>query len=111
MGGAMRRRSILFFLCVLCLGVCISGETCLAGGFDNGIIGPRGPGTGTAFAGLADDPSAIFYNPAGVVLLERDRGLSITVRYTTTDLKFNFTDDRTTPSGKTGGKSTLVNLE
>ena len=106
----MQRRSFLLFLVVLCLPIWAPGEDCLAGGFDNGIIGPRAPGTGTAFAGLADDPSAIFYNPAGVALLERDRGLSVTVRYTTTDLKFNFTDDRTTPSGKTGGKSTLVGV-
>jgi long-chain fatty acid transport protein len=82
----------------------------MAGGFDNGIIGPRGSAMGTAFAGLADDPTAIFYNPAGVALLERDRGLSITVRYSTTDLKFRFTDGRTTPSGQPGGKSTLTGI-
>ena len=106
----MKRVVVLIVLAVIGLAVFVPGETCLAGGFDNGIIGPRGSAMGTAFAGLADDPTAIFYNPAGVALLERKQGLSVTVRYSTTDLKFEFTDDRTTPSGKTGGKSTLVGV-
>jgi len=105
---SMRRLSLFLFLSVLWFTACLPQEECLAGGFDNGIIGPRGSAMGTAFAGLADDPTAIFYNPAGVALLERKRGLSVTVRYSTTDLKFEFPEGRTTPSGKTGGKSTLV---
>ena len=110
MGGTMKNVGVLIALAMIGSIVFVSAETCMGGGFDNGIIGPRGSSMGTAFAGLADDPTAIFYNPAGVALLERDRGLSLTVRYSTTDLKFNYTDDRTTPSGKTGGKSTLVGV-
>jgi long-chain fatty acid transport protein len=79
----------------------------MAGGFDNGIVGPRASAMGTAFAGLADDPSAIFYNPAGVALLDRRQGLSVTARYSTTDLKYRFPEGHTSPSGKTGGTSTL----
>lgn len=43
---------------------------------------------GTAFAGLSDDPSAIFYNPAGMSLLERPQGISASVRYNATYLKY-----------------------
>ena len=110
MGGAMKRVVLWIAVGVIGLSVFCSLETCLAGGFDNGIIGPRGSAMGTAFAGLADDPTAIFYNPAGVALLDRDRGLSVTVRYSTTDLKFNYTDGRTTSPGETGGTSTLVGV-
>jgi long-chain fatty acid transport protein len=106
----MRRLCLFLFLSVLCFTACLRDEECLAGGFDNGIIGPRGSAMGTAFAGLADDPTAIFYNPAGVALLERDRGLSVTVRYSTTDLKFEYPEGRTSASGNTGGTATLVGV-
>ena len=106
----MKRVGVLIALAVIGTTVCAPGETCRAGGFDNGIIGPRGSAMGTAFAGLADDPTAIFYNPAGIALLERDRGLSVTVRYSTTDLKFKCAEGRTTLSGKDGGTSTLVGV-
>jgi len=38
--------------------------------YDNSGYGARATGMG-AFIGLADDPSAIFYNPAGIAQLER----------------------------------------
>lgn len=103
----MRRSAFLPFLIVICCGLWASEKICLAGGFDNGIIGPRASAMGTAFAGLADDPSAIFYNPAGVALLDRKQGLSATVRYSTTDLKYEFPDGSPSPSGATEGTSTL----
>jgi long-chain fatty acid transport protein len=106
----MKRVHVLTALAVVGWVVILPGSRCRAGGFDNGIIGPRGSAMGTAFAGLADDPTAIFYNPAGTALLERDRGLSVTVRYSTTDLKFRYTDGRTTLSGEEGGTSTLVGV-
>jgi len=38
-----------------------------AGGFDNSYIGIRGGAMGHALTGLADDASAVYYNPAGLV--------------------------------------------
>ena len=106
----MRRTCLLLFLTTVCFTLCVHGERCMAGGFDNGIIGPRAPAMGTAFTGLADDPSAIFYNPAGVALLERKQGVSTTVRYNTTELKYEFPEGRTSPTGKDDGTADLMGI-
>lgn len=37
-----------------------------AGGWNNTLLGCRALGLGGAFTGVADDPSAIFYNPGGL---------------------------------------------
>ncbi|MFQ6038753.1 MAG: hypothetical protein ACE5LV_09065, partial [Candidatus Aminicenantales bacterium] len=39
----------------------------LGGGWNNTLMGARAIALGAAFAGLADDPSAVYYNPAGLV--------------------------------------------
>ncbi len=41
--------------------------TLSAGGWNNTLLGCRAMGMGGAFIAVADDPSAIFYNPAGLV--------------------------------------------
>ena len=43
-----------------------------AGGWNNTLMGCRAIALGGAFVGVADDPSAIFYNPAGLVF-QRNR--------------------------------------
>jgi len=48
-----------------------------AGGWNNTLLGCRAIGLGGAFAGLADDPSAIFYNPGGLVFQESRMSLAI----------------------------------
>ena len=48
-----------------------------AGGWNNTLMGCRALALGAAFAGVADDPSAIFYNPAGLVYQERRLNFSI----------------------------------
>jgi len=45
-------------------------STCFAGGWDNSLIGARSAGLGTAFAGIADNASAIYYNSAGLSFAE-----------------------------------------
>lgn len=52
-----------------------------AGGWNNTLLGCRAIGLGGAFAGLADDPSAIFYNPGGLVFQESRMSLAITGFY------------------------------
>lgn len=48
-----------------------------AGGWNNTLLGCRAIGLGGAFSGLADDPSAIFYNPGGLVFQENRMSLAI----------------------------------
>ncbi len=53
----------------------------LAGGWNNTLMGARALAIGAAFAGLADDPSAIYYNPAGLVLQDKKMNISINGMY------------------------------
>lgn len=48
-----------------------------AGGWNNNLIGCRAISMGGAFVGLANDPSAIYYNPAGLVYQEENLNLSL----------------------------------
>ena len=48
-----------------------------AGGWNNNLIGCRAIALGGAFAGIADDASAIYYNPAGLSFLESGFTVSI----------------------------------
>lgn len=50
--------------------------TVQAGGWNNTLIGCRAIALGGAFLGVADDPSAIFYNPAGLIRQESAFNLS-----------------------------------
>jgi long-chain fatty acid transport protein len=47
-----------------------------AGGWNNTLMGWRALGLGGAFVGVADDPSAIFYNPAGLAFQREAINLS-----------------------------------
>jgi len=106
----MKRSFVLWPLFLLGFGFWVPGKVALAGGWDNGILGPRGSAMGTAFAGLADDPSAIFYNPAGTALLEPDQGIAVTVRYNATYLAYEFPDGRLSSGGKDSGRSYLTGV-
>lgn len=48
-----------------------------AGGWNNTLMGARALALGGAFTGIADDPSAIFHNPAGLVFQGRAFNFSI----------------------------------
>jgi len=63
----MHRRLATLALALVCL---IIPATGFAAGFSVFEAGARALGTGGAFAARADDPSTIFYNPAGIVDLE-----------------------------------------
>jgi len=79
-----------------------------AGGFDQGVQGARASGMGTAFVGLADDASAIFYNPAGIALLERKQGIHAAAHYTGTYLLYRFPEGKLSPSGQDSGRAYLT---
>ena len=42
------------------------------GAFDNPAIGSKAIGMGTAFTGIADDASAVYYNPGGLVFNKKN---------------------------------------
>lgn len=48
-----------------------------AGGWNNTLIGCRALALGGAFVGVADDPSAIFYNPAGLAFQREKLNFSV----------------------------------
>lgn len=68
----MLKRLSLFFSAFLFLVLSLQ-----AGGWNNTLMGCRAMAMGGAFSGLANDPSAVFYNPAGLVYQEKDLNLSI----------------------------------
>jgi long-chain fatty acid transport protein len=61
-------------ICVLLL-LMISGLW--AGGWNNTLMGIRALGIGAAFVGIADDPSGIYYNPAGLILQKQKWNFSV----------------------------------
>jgi len=91
----MERSASLLVLLILCGTLFLPSQPALAGGWDQGIIGGRAPAMGTAFAGLADDASAIFYNSAGIALLEEKQGIHFSLHYSGVHLKYR------TPPGET----------
>ncbi len=56
---------------------CILVSGLWAGGWNNTLIGARALAIGGSFAAIADDPSAIFHNPAGLVFQGKDFNFSI----------------------------------
>lgn len=68
----MSRKGLVF----LVLPVLVTGNL-WAGGWNNTLMGCRALAIGGAFVGVADDPSAVFHNPAGLVYQEKAFNLSI----------------------------------
>lgn len=56
--------------CALTLALGHSAWAVGGGGFANQIVGTRALGMGNAFVAVADDPSAVFFNPAGLVNMD-----------------------------------------
>ncbi len=48
-----------------------------SGGWNNTLIGIRALALGAAFVGIADDPSGIYYNPAGLILQNKRLNFSV----------------------------------
>jgi long-chain fatty acid transport protein len=63
-GGAVSKK---LFTIILILG--LSASQIFASGFQINEQGARAMGMGGAFVGLADDPSAVYFNPAGITQL------------------------------------------
>jgi len=61
---------------ILFLAVLLSSSL-WAGGWNNMLIGCRAIAIGGAFAGIADDASAIYYNPAGLAFQNQSMSVSV----------------------------------
>src|SRR5436190_17214408 len=77
----------LILISVLCLA---SGSTAFAAGFSIFEQGAKATAMGGAFAATADDPSAIFYNPAGIA---QQRHLSVLAGGTIINFANEFSGD------------------
>lgn len=66
------RKAIFFSVALL-----LCASTVFAGGWNNTLIGCRAMALGGAFCAVANDPSAIFYNPAGLVHQEGRLNLAL----------------------------------
>lgn len=62
---------VLFLIAFGCAGY----GTAAGSGWDNGAITARATGMASAFVGLADDASAVFYNPAGLPFIDQRGGI------------------------------------
>ena len=63
------------FVLLVCLILTASGLW--GGGWNNTLIGCRAIAIGGAFSGIADDSSAVFYNPAGLAFQQQNFAVSI----------------------------------
>ena len=68
----MQRKTLIFLVSVFFITAGL-----WAGGWNNTLMGCRALAMGGAFAGVADDPSAIFYNPAGLVFQRNNFNFSV----------------------------------
>jgi long-chain fatty acid transport protein len=64
-----KTRILLAIFFVMLLDMTFVGKT-FGGAFDNNVIGIKGFAMGSAFTGIADDASAVYYNPAGLMFNE-----------------------------------------
>jgi len=87
---SMKKRAFVFLISVF-----IIASGLKAGGWNNTLMGARAMAIGGAFVGLADDPTAIFFNPAGVAYQENQFNFSIDGFYIWP------THDYTSPAGST----------
>ncbi|MBI4209258.1 MAG: outer membrane protein transport protein [Deltaproteobacteria bacterium] len=68
----MRKLLKLTLGLLLCAGsALIPHPTHASGSWDNFGLGARASGMGSAFTGVADDGSAVFYNPAGITQVDK----------------------------------------
>jgi len=79
----MMKTGILAVVLVVCFGIFAS-----AAALDNTHMGSKANAMGKAFTGLADDPSAVFYNPAGLVFQREGLSVQTYGLYVMTDLTY-----------------------
>ena len=88
-------------LLVGCLGFFLLATSLWAGGWNNTLMGCRALGLGAAFVGVADDPSAVFYNPAGLAFQPERFSLSLDGFYVTPEHIYTLPNGYTAESNYT----------
>ncbi len=68
----INRKRIAFVICIAVLFNFPFTEKVFGGGFENNSIGSKAYSMACAFTGIADDASAVFYNPGGLVFLDKN---------------------------------------
>jgi long-subunit fatty acid transport protein len=58
--------------CLVIFVINLSAFDVFAGGFENNVIGIKGSAMGFAITGIADDASAVYYNPGGLILTNEE---------------------------------------
>ena len=79
-------KNIIILLVLVC-GLIIMPSSAFCHGWANHEQGAKAHGMGGAFTGLADDPSAVYYNPAGITQVE---GTQISLGFTIPTVRGNF---------------------
>jgi long-chain fatty acid transport protein len=79
----MKKVVVLAAMVVVCIGAFAQ-----AAALDNTHMGTKANAMGKAFTGLADDPSAVFYNPAGLVFQREGLSVQAYGLYVMTDLTY-----------------------
>ncbi|HBA61505.1 MAG TPA: hypothetical protein DCZ92_11960 [Elusimicrobia bacterium] len=74
--GVSWRRGALSVLGALLFYACWPGAGASYAAFDDLGFGARAPGMGDAFSAVADDVSSVYYNPAGLSVLERPKAMA-----------------------------------
>ncbi len=77
---------------ILSVSLLLSISSLWAGGWNNTLMGCRALALGGAFVAVADDPSAIFHNPAGLVFQEKKFNLAIDGFYINPTHEYVMTD-------------------
>jgi long-chain fatty acid transport protein len=75
------KRFVLFLMLVSVYGLCFASATAIP------EQGSKGAAMGNAFVATADDPSALFYNPAGIAFLKGYQ-FSFNTTYIKSDIKY-----------------------
>ncbi len=79
----MKNKKSIIIIVVFLLLSTISIKSAFALAYDNSGVGLKGFTMGSAFVGIADDASAVYYNPAGLAFIEKDTRLMETYSYLT----------------------------
>jgi long-chain fatty acid transport protein len=88
----MTRKSRAWTTLPLAAGIFLWAASAFSAGFGIFEQGAKATGMGGAFTGLADDPSAIFYNPAGVGFQDHYSAMAGTTLITFTKSEFRGSD-------------------
>ena len=99
------KQSLVVIVSCVAIAILTTAEQARSAGFDNNNVGLRGFALATAYHGIADDGSAIYYNPAGLALIDEGQ-MNVEAYAYAIFTKFKYS--ATTPAGTTKAESTEI---